>query len=141
MSNFRVLTAHQILAIHYSFTNEMLPKQFILNQRIIWAIQANRNQPGYVQQVVNQNGKRLYQNSWDSGRVTTETSRAINADGHRNLQNLQNQRGNIDLDVVAQLPRVNINNSDIDSEDSRQGSDESSSSDVRISFKLANLQF
>jgi len=119
----------------------MPPKRFLLDQRVIGNIQANRNLQGYVREVITEGGKQKYRILWDNDIVTVVTSRAINPVTPGNIQIQRFPRENANLDLVGQPPHQEINNDDQDSEDSSRDSHGSSSSDVRISVKVAYFNF
>ena len=119
----------------------MPPKRFLLDQRVIGNIQANRNSYGYVREIITEGGKQKYRILWDNDRMTVVTSRAINPVPPGNIQIQQFPLENVNPDLVGQPTHQEINNDDQDSEDSSRDAHGSSSSDVRISVKVAYLNF
>ena len=54
-------------------------KQFHINERVVGCINTNKHQIGFVQEIIREGSKTRYRILWESGRSTTETTRAINA--------------------------------------------------------------
>ena len=106
-------------------------KRFRLNERVVGNIKANKGQIGYVQEIIRVGRKEKYQVSWNSGRVTTVTSRAINS-APVEIPQLQ-ENNNFGVEVDNQNDQIS-DNDDINNEILSEVSGRERLSEVRINL-------
>ena len=106
-------------------------KQFHLNERVVGRINANKDQIGYVREVIREGSKSKYGVSWENGRLTIVTTRAISS-ASAEIAQLQ-----VNNNIGAEIgPRdhQSSDNDDISSESLSEHDGRDRLSDVRTSL-------
>ena len=106
-------------------------KRFRLNESVVGNIKANKGQIGYVQEIIRVGRKEKYKVSWNSGRVTVVTSRAINS-APVEIPQLQ-ENNNFGVEVDNQNDQIS-DNDDINNEILSEVSGRERLSEVRINL-------